>query len=410
MRAIRVGFCCLIAVASSGGGVRGEGGGGLGSVLDEPCEAREGTGAGSITLGGHVSESLTDGFADIHAPMWRPGAHSFFFNPRVFATDDSLERYSLGGGWRWLLAGPQVIVGANAYWDHLESPHGFGYEQLGAGAEVLTRWVDARFNYYLPEEGVRSAGGATTEELGRSEPTRDGEFLVHETRYRDSWWWHKEAALQGYYGEVGFLVPGLDKWAELRLFGGYYSYQAASGDPLWEPSYEGFKARAELRLPPAITLDVEYVDDEEIMGGNWIGGVRVTVPFEVGNIFRGKNPFEGIGEMFRPRRREFAERMGEMVMRSPRVAIAEQNGGGASESSVIEYEYAPTGGTGGEAGGGGVIIVNGGGARYGEPVGGTLTVSGGYPGSTGGFSYPGSERPVSLSTNLVYRGNVPPPP
>jgi hypothetical protein len=347
--------------------------------LDEPSEVRvPAEWSGSITFGGHVSEDLTDGFADIHLPVWRPGDHSFFINPKVLATDDSLERYSLGGGWRWLLAGPQVILGANAYWDHLESPRGFEYEQLGVGAEVLTRWVDARFNYYLPEEGVQSASDWSTEELGTTEPVREGDYLVSETRYRESWWWHREAALQGYYGEVGFLVPGLDKWAELRLFGGYYNYEAASDDPAWQPSYEGFKARAELRLPPAVTLDVEYVDDAEIMGGNWIGGVRITVPFEVGNIFRGKNPFEGIGDMFRPRRREFAERMSEMVIRSPRVMIAEDGGSGSWEGSTFHYEYAPEGGTGSPGGGGGAIIFNGGGAgSYDGTTGGTLNLSAG---------------------------------
>ncbi len=394
MRATRVGYVGLFVFSGMCGCLRAEGGGGLGSVLDEPSDVRvPPEWSGSITLGGHVSEDLTDGFVDIHVPVWRPGGHSLFLNPKVLATDDSRERYSLGGGWRWLLPGPEVILGASAYWDHLESPRGFEYEQLGVGAEVLTRWVDARFNYYLPEEGVRTAGDWATEELGTSDPAREGDYLVTETRYRDSWWWHREAALEGYYGEIGFLVPGLDRWAELRFFGGYYSYEAASDDPAWQPSYEGFKARAELRLPPAVTLDVEYVDDAEIMGGNWIGGVRVTVPFEVGNIFRGKNPFEGIGEMFRPRRREFAERMGEMVIRSPRVAVAEEGGSGSWVSSMTHYTYAPEGGTGSPGGGGGVIIFNGGGAgSYGGAMDGSLSLAGASmvmrPSSSSGSLYP----------------------
>lgn len=406
MRSSSRGLFCLIVFSGFGAGLRADGGTGLGSVLDEPCEVAGPTRAGSITLGGHVSESLTDGFADIRVPIWRPGEHSFFINPRVMATDDSLERYSLGGGWRWMMPGPQVIVGANAYWDHLESPRGFEYEQLGLGAEVLTRWVDARFNYYLPEEGVNSLGGYSTEELGSSEPVRDGDYLVHETRYRDAWWLHREAALQGYYGEVGFLVPGLDKYAELRLFGGYYSYEAASDDALWQPSYEGFKARAELRLPPAVTLDVEYVDDAEIMGGNWIGGVRVTVPFEVGNIFRGKNPFEGIGEMFRPRRREFAERMGEMVIRSPRVAVDEKDDRASWEYSTTHYEYAPTVGSGGSPGGG-VLILNGGGTGYSGVGGGTLTL---LPNSSGLVINNAIDRNLSMLTNgsFIIRGPITP--
>lgn len=342
----------------------------LGSILDEPIPGGASAATGSITVGGHISESLADGFADLHIPVWRPWGSSLFFNPRVFATDDSLERYSLGGGWRWLVQGPEVIIGANAYWDHLESGGGFEYEQLGAGAEILTRWVDARFNYYRPEEGMNYTGGCS------SDVFEDGDDLVTTTHYRYSCWSHREAALRGYYGEIGFLVPGLDKFAELRLFGGYYNYEAASDDPFWEPSYEGWKARAELRLPPAVTLDVEYVDDAEIMGGNWTGGIRVTVPFEIGNVFRGKNPFEGIGEMFRPRRREFAERMAEMVVRSPRVVVIAEDSRATTEFEMKHYSYEPpTGSTNWTGGGGGAVIINsGGGTRIPEPIGGVLRI------------------------------------
>lgn len=400
-----VGFWCVTVSFCLGSGLSSEEDRSLGSVLDEPTEARDPARAGSITVGGHVSESLTDAFADIHVPFWRPGGHSFFLNPRVLATDDSLERYSLGGGWRWLMPAPEIILGANAYWDHLESPGGFGYEQFGAGAEILTRWLDARFNYYLPEEGVNAAGGWSSEELGGTEPVREGDYLVCETRYRDSWWSHREAALQGYYGEVGCLVPGLDKYAELRFFAGYYNYEAASDDPLWKPSYEGFKARAELRVPPAVTLDVEYVDDEEIMGGHWIGGVRVTVPFDVGNIFRGKNPFEGIGEMFRPRRREFAERIGEMVIRSPRIAVVESDERLSTESTVTRYEYAPIGAVGGS---GGSLTLNGVGSRpYGDVTGGTITVLGGYPDGCGGILNLSPIRAPLTSTNGFLPGTLP---
>ena len=55
------------------------------------------------------------------------------------------------------------------------------------------------------------------------------------------------------------------------------------------------------------------------MGGHWTAGVRVSVPFSIRNLVTGRNPFEGVGEMFRPRKREFKQRMSEMIIRSHRI-------------------------------------------------------------------------------------------
>lgn len=375
-----LGLCVFWAASPVMGGEAAK----LSSYVDEPTEAKQPVSPGSITLGGQFSEDLSSGFADILMPVWQPGGHMFFFNPRVFGTDDELERYSVGGGWRWVLPQHEIIVGANAYWDHLDSPNGFEYEQLGVGAEVLTRWVDARFNYYLPEDDVNRTGESDfeTEDLGSH---RDGDFIVHEQRSKWSWSSVTEAALEGYYAEAGFLVPGLDKYAELRFFGGYYHYETAQAGT-WERSFEGFKGRAELRLPPAVTLDVEYVEDEEIMGGNWTGGIRVTVPFEIGNIFRCRNPFEGIGEMFRPRQRAFAERMSEMVIRSPRVAVISDESRGESEYTTSHYEYAPET-TAPPTGGGSLTLGGGSTGGASEPTGGTLQIGNGGTGTSGGTGY-----------------------
>jgi hypothetical protein len=54
-------------------------------------------------------------------------------------------------------------------------------------------------------------------------------------------------------------------------------------------------------------------------GGNWVAGVRVSLPFEIGNLVQGKNPFAGAGDAFKfGKRREFKERLGETVWRSHR--------------------------------------------------------------------------------------------
>jgi hypothetical protein len=123
-----------------------------------------------------------------------------------------------------------------------------------------------------------------------------------------------ESAFEGYNLEAGFLVPGVDRYLELRLLAGYYRYESAFGKSL-----EGVKARAEARILPGLIADVEYWDDRELVGGHWVAGIRASVPFSIGNLFTGRNPFEGASEMWRPRQREFRERLNEMVMRSHRV-------------------------------------------------------------------------------------------
>jgi len=60
-------------------------------------------------------------------------------------------QYNLGVGYRHLLPN-NVILGANVYYDYRETQLGSEFEQLGLGVEVLSEWVDARANYYLPED------------------------------------------------------------------------------------------------------------------------------------------------------------------------------------------------------------------------------------------------------------------
>lgn len=284
------------------------------SVIEEPIPERSALPPGAVTFGGRISEHLADAYVDFLIPVWRGGSDVLFFNPRVLGDDDSREKYSFGLGWRHLFPEQEIIIGANAYYDYLDSPYDNHYDQLGLGVEFLSRWFDARFNYYIPDGDEHMVDRSASEDFSLSDAYARGNAIYQDFKFTREITELYEGALEGFYAEAGFLVPGLDKYAELRFFGGYYNYDGPVGSNI-----EGWKARAELKVLPAITLDVEYYDDDKLMGGHWTGGARVTVPFEIGNIFRGKNPFEGISEAFRPRQRQFSERMSDMVIRSARV-------------------------------------------------------------------------------------------
>lgn len=266
---------------------------------------------GYITAGVQFSEHLSGAYIDSVTGLWSPKERDafLFLDSRYHYEDNGQFISSTGLGFRQMVPGREIIIGANAFWDRNHSEHDNDFDQLGLGFEVLTKWVDARFNYYLPDNDHYEVDRFRHQ--GRDSQF-DGGNLVrqkHSLYYKTY-----EAALEGLNAEVGFLVPGLDKYAEVRIFGGYYHYQNPFGS-----DFDGFKARLEARVLPGVIVDVEYWDDTALMGGHWTAGARVSVPFSLYNLINGRNPFEGIGEQFTPRSREFKERLGEMVIRSHRI-------------------------------------------------------------------------------------------
>jgi hypothetical protein len=278
---------------------------------------------GMLTLGGEVSGDLQSGFIDGLLPLWNPGDFYFFLDTRGTYNSEDQMLGSYGLGTRYLVPGHDVILGVNGFYDSIGSMNGNDFDELGLGAEVLTHWVDARFNYYLPDN-------AKTEVTRRHDRSSETEFgpvfknalsprvlLLQQQRFDRT---HSgttrtlEAALEGWNAEVGFLVPGLDKYLELRAFVGAYRYDNPFGK-----DFAGVKARIEARPLPGVIANVEYWDDAYLMGGHWTGELAVSVPFSIFNLASGRNPFEGFTDSFRPRQRQFNERLSDMVIRSHRV-------------------------------------------------------------------------------------------
>lgn len=280
---------------------------------------------GQLTFGAKFSEDLQTGYADILSGLFHNSNNALFLNLRGTFGDNDQQLYSIGLGFRHLIEEPGIIIGANVYYDHIDSESGNGYNQLGLGAEILTKWVDARFNYYLPEDDrnlvrtftVNNGGRAVGPQFNNGNLVQQG---VRRTNTATTFGVFEEA-YEGWNAEIGFLVPGLDQYFDLRLFAGGYNYQDPRGGDIG-----GFKARAEARITEGVTLDLEYWEDAELVGGNWVGGVRVSVPFDIGNLFTGKNPFEGAGDIFKPRKQHtMRDRMDEMVIRSHRIQTGTSN-------------------------------------------------------------------------------------
>ncbi len=270
---------------------------------------------GAITLGGRFSEHLQTIYFDSITPFWRPGNATVFLNTRNSYNDSHQRESSYGLGMRYLVPDHDVIFGVNAFYDTLDSQFDNQFHSYGFGAEVLTHWIDARFNYYLPDSDdiLTGSDNRSSKNVKISATKQVGNLLTRtvSTRTRTRNFQTFEAQLEGWNAEVGFLIPGLDRYLETRVFGGYYHYN----NP-FRSDYEGFKARLEAHFLPGLIGNVEWWDDAYLKGGHWSADIRASVPFSFFNLFSGRNPFEGAGDAFRPRKREFRERLSDMVMRS----------------------------------------------------------------------------------------------
>lgn len=276
-----------------------------------------------ITLGGRASVDDNDGFLDVLAPAIGSDSTFLFLNPKASLGENAVNEENVGLGLRRLVLDEHLIIGVNAFYDSRESSSRFRYDQLGLGVELMTDWVDARANYYLPDQGDRNivASQETQETSISSETTFSDPFFtkhkiaetgttVTTTKVTTHHFDQFEQALEGMDFEVGFKIPVISNIAQTRVFGGYYYYNSPFGEDL-----RGFKARVEVRATPGVILDAEWYEDQELHGSDYYVGVRVRLPFDIGNLLRGKNPFEGSGEYFRRGAQPLKTRMTDMVMR-----------------------------------------------------------------------------------------------
>jgi hypothetical protein len=287
--------------------------------------------SGNITLGYQGSEDLHTGYLDSLTPLWQNPNNVVFYNSRSTFHDNSQSISAFGLVFRHRIEGSDVIVGVNGFYDSFDSAYDHHFDQAGFGFEVLSKWIDARVNYFLPDQKRE-----TINRSSRRETIRDIERGFATDTVRDTFLRRDfaafEAPLEGMNSEIGFLVPGLADVMELRIFGGYYHYLNPLGD-----DYDGFKARLEARIRKGVIAEVEYWDDKVLTGGHWTGSVRVTVPFNLFNIFDGRNPFEGWTEAFGAPSGDTQDRMGDMVIRGHR-SMTTSSGmkeiGGGSETRV----------------------------------------------------------------------------
>ena len=298
--------------------VKTSGGGAL-SELPDPA----------VSAGGRFGEGVFEGFGDVLAPVILLKDGIVFINPRATLNDNDAEEYNLGVGYRRLVAPRNMILGANVYYDHRETELGASFDQLGLGVEFLSEWVDARANYYLPDDDeelvnefdteTSSSSSSTRTEWLRPYPKDHSFYQISRTTTRTTvtttrqHFEQYEQAMEGWDAEIGMKlpVPALDDLMDLKVFGGYYSFDGKFG----QEDIEGFKGRLELRAMPSVFVDAEAFEDKELNGTDYYVGARVVAPFSIEKISKGKNPFDTTGFQSSKKEPPFASRLTEMVMR-----------------------------------------------------------------------------------------------
>lgn len=280
---------------------------------------------GELTLGiGGTRDRLT-GSTDLTVPLWKSGDQNnmLFLDGHWEGNSGHEEAYNAGLGFRHRLGGSDVIVGVNAFWDH-GIFHGQSFDQFGTGLEILSHWVDFRLNGYFPEGGdavidhhqkkrTRTRSSSVTDRktsvvdaidggegffLDRTTTTTDTKTTTRTRKSRTRFCENRENAMPGFDTELGFLIPGLERYMETRVFGGYAFFDGG-----YEHDISTGTGRLECRVLPALIVDTEYKGDARLLDGrnHWFWGLRGEIPFDLGNLLQGQSPFAGITQAFTPK-------------------------------------------------------------------------------------------------------------
>jgi hypothetical protein len=221
----------------------------------------------------------------------------FFFNPKKTCHYPWAQELNLGVGLRKIVS-DSYIIGANVFYDKKFSVNDKYHYQLGYGFEYLSRPFDFRFNYYDPISGSR-----TIDDSGYS----FGELsLVN--------WRTFEEPLEGFDLEFGFpLLEDLNT----RFYIGGFNYDSDLADDV-----RGLRLRSETQIVEGFYLDLT-LNNYENGESNFIVGIRISLPFDFTELFKGK----GVFESFDSERSYLQKRLFERVVRDIDVQSNKSNRG-----------------------------------------------------------------------------------
>lgn len=334
---------------------------------------------GTFNTGVKTSDVYTEGHISLVVPLWSTlgadgtlGGGYLFLEPYTSLGEQGELANSVGLGWRYLFNDQPVsalqsdasaslltegfYVGANVFVDNLRTQFDNDFWQLGIGAEIGSRYLELRGNYYLPFDGSqklaeRSTSSRSYTSRSRSQrsssstsyntqsaqattptgaPFATGNSIQQDVNLTDLAVTSAttttrtttyttttkttiktitslfEEGMEGWDVEAAVLIPGLDKYLDVTLLAGYYSFDNQPFGPQRGGSgeTEGWKLGVEIRPVPAIVLTGTWYEDEGLTGSDWVVGAGLQIP--LGREWK---------DAFKSRRRHLAERLAEPVAR-----------------------------------------------------------------------------------------------
>jgi hypothetical protein len=323
-------FSLVLILSLAGAGARGEGEEAVGPGA-EPW-----WGNGSVQMryenAGGQSIGNFSGLVPLHGTLGEAGTLSgslLFAEPYGQWIEGGAYQAGIGAGFRHLFGKQSVAalyeppkgvvgfleegiyVGANAFLNGANTGVGDSFWQLAMTAEVGTRWLELRGRYHLPlDDGQRSAQRLVQ---AYSRPLSFGGIRGTEMVILDTTLSLLTESLQGWQMDATLLVPGIDRWVDLRVIGGYASFESPTVGSL---EYDSWRLGVDFRPVPAVVLSAMWHENEQLFGDQWLFGVGVEVPFETRNLGDGKGGFwRQVKRAFQPRRRHLAERLIEPARR-----------------------------------------------------------------------------------------------
>jgi hypothetical protein len=266
---------------------------------------------GTLGEAGTLSGSLL--FAEPYGQWWEGGAYQAGLGAgfrHLFGKQSVSALYERPAGLPGFLE-EGIYVGANAFLNGLNTAGDQSFWQAAFTAEVGTRWLELRGRYHLPLDDGEQSTERFVNRYSRSfnfDGVRGTETFVTDTTLT-----LLTESLRGWQADATLLVPGIDRWADLRVIGGYASFESPTLDSL---EYGSWRLGVDFRPVPAVVLSAMWHENERLFGDHWLFSVGVEVPFETRNLGDGNGGFWGhVKRAFQPRRRHLAERMIEPARR-----------------------------------------------------------------------------------------------
>ncbi len=248
---------------------------------------------------------------DFLIPLYQDENNIFFSNIKYTPNDHDGWELNVGAGYRRLLWEEKLLLGLNAYYDKRRTDWGTNHEQWGVGLEAMADipleafnlGLTGRFNYYYPLSHTKIDGLGTPY---ASYALSDSGIILAGGRV--------EEPMRGFDYEAGVRIPYISKYVETWAYAGGYHYKGRRVKDI-----NGFMTRLEIIPTDFMRLNYEFHHDN-LSKAEHYGEITFEVPFSVGNLVTGKNPFEGIGDVFTGSR-DLRARMVEPVRRDVDVKV-----------------------------------------------------------------------------------------